>query len=115
MMASNAELHSFICLLQFMDLSPETALTILTAVAKCHILAVFLKIQSTSKLPEQYLRIGEYDPEIIVRIQMRTRSGLEIKNVHKAKCREKLRPMRGFLTEGVTSYHRYSRGGTIVS
>ena len=41
MMASNAELHSFICLLQFMDLSPETALTMLTAVAKCHILAVF--------------------------------------------------------------------------
>ena len=41
MMASNAELHSFICLLQFMDLSPGTAWTTLTAVAKCHILAVF--------------------------------------------------------------------------
>ena len=41
MMASNAELHSFICLLQFMDLSPDTALTMLTAVARCHILAVF--------------------------------------------------------------------------
>ena len=41
MMASNAELHSFICLLQFMDLSAETALTMLTAVAKCHMLAVF--------------------------------------------------------------------------
>ena len=47
MMASNAELHSFICLLQFMDLSPESALTMLTAVAKCH------------KKPEQYLQIGE--------------------------------------------------------
>ena len=41
MMASNAELHSFICLPQFIDLSPKTALTMLTAVAKCHILAVF--------------------------------------------------------------------------
>ena len=40
MMASNAELHSFFCLLQFMDLSAETTLTMLTAVAKCHILAV---------------------------------------------------------------------------
>ena len=40
MMASNAELHSLICILQFMDLSPETALTMLTAVARCHILAV---------------------------------------------------------------------------
>ena len=34
MMASNAELHPFICLLQFMDLIPETAWTMLTAVAK---------------------------------------------------------------------------------
>ena len=45
MMASNDELHSLICLLQFMDLSPETALTMLTAVplevARYHILAVF--------------------------------------------------------------------------
>ena len=41
MMASNAELHSYICLLQFMDLSPETAWTMLASVAKCHILAVF--------------------------------------------------------------------------
>ena len=41
MMASNAELHSFICLPQFMDLSPESAVTMLTAVAKCHRLAVF--------------------------------------------------------------------------
>ena len=32
MMASNVELHSFICLLQFMDLSPENASTMLTAV-----------------------------------------------------------------------------------
>ena len=40
MMASNAELHSLICILQFMDLSPETALTMLTAVVTCHILAV---------------------------------------------------------------------------
>ena len=36
MIASNAELHSFICLLQFIDLSLETALTMLTAVPKCH-------------------------------------------------------------------------------
>ena len=36
MMASKAELHSLICILQFIDLSPETALTMLTAVAKCH-------------------------------------------------------------------------------
>ena len=41
MMASNAELHSFIFILQFMDLSPGTAWTMLTAVARCHILAVF--------------------------------------------------------------------------
>ena len=41
MMASNAELHLFICLLQFMDLSPGTAWTTLTAGAKCHLLAVF--------------------------------------------------------------------------
>ena len=41
MMASNAELHSFICILQCMDLSPENALTMLTAVGKCHILAEF--------------------------------------------------------------------------
>ena len=44
MMASNAELHSFICILKFMNLSPDTALTMLTAVARCHIVAVFLKI-----------------------------------------------------------------------
>ena len=42
MMASNAKLHVFICPLQFMDLSPETVWTTLTAVAKCHILAVFI-------------------------------------------------------------------------
>ena len=41
MMASNAELHSFIFILQFMDLSPGTAWTMLTAVAKCHMLTVF--------------------------------------------------------------------------
>ena len=41
MMASNAELHSFVCLPQFIDLSPETASTKLTSVARCHILAVF--------------------------------------------------------------------------
>ena len=40
MMASNAELHSLICILQFMDLSPKTAMTMLTAAARCHILAV---------------------------------------------------------------------------
>ena len=39
-MASNAELHSLICILQFMDLSPKTAMTMLTSVAKSHILAV---------------------------------------------------------------------------
>ena len=54
MMASNAELHSFICLLQFMDLSRETALTVLTAVARCHILAVF-KYKLGSLYP-QYLQ-----------------------------------------------------------
>ena len=41
MMASNAELHSLICLIQFMDLSPETARTMLTTVAECRIVAVF--------------------------------------------------------------------------
>ena len=39
MMASNAELHSLICILQLIDLSPETALTV-TAVARFRIFAV---------------------------------------------------------------------------
>ena len=34
MVASNAELHTYICLLLFMDLSPETAWTTLTSLAK---------------------------------------------------------------------------------
>ena len=42
MVASNAELHSFICLPQFMNLSRKTALTMLTAVARCHLSAVII-------------------------------------------------------------------------
>ena len=50
MMASNAELHSFICLPQFMDLSPKSS--------QMSYIGSILKIQSTPKLPEHYLLIG---------------------------------------------------------